>query len=316
MTGARTRRQPNLFIIGAPKAGTTSLYEYLRGHPDVYMSPIKEPAYFSPDVPPQKVRFRYDADLDRYLELFAGATDERYAGEASTYYIYSRMAPRLIHDFDPAARIVAMLRNPVEMAWALHGQRASHGREPIIDFETALAADNQPDAGGVGRREQVDKVGRYRDRARYADQLERWFDSFGRAGVHVIVFEDFVADTPGEFSRLLAWLGIDAGYRPESFAVHNPSHTVRRGIVRTLINTPPGRWATQRLLPRLIGFERSIRLAQGVKRSDVGRTTEKRKPIPDRVRRQLEADLMPDVDRLSAMLDRDMAAFWFGASAR
>jgi hypothetical protein len=314
LTGARTRRRPNLFIIGAPKAGTTSLYEYLRGHPDVYMSAVKEPAYFSPDVPPQKVRFPY-GELDRYLALFAGATNERYVGEASTYYIYSRQAPRLIHEFDAQARIVAMLRNPVEMAWALHGQRATHGREPIADFEQALAADDQPDAGGTQRREQVDKVGRYRDRARYAEQLQRWIDVFGPDAVDVIVFEEFVADTPTEFARLLGWLGIDAGYRPESFAVHNPSHTVRRGLVRSAINTAPGRWATQRLLPRVIGFERSTRLAQGVKRSDVGRTAEKRRPIPDHVRTQLQADLMPDVERLSAMLGRDMAAFWFGGSA-
>src|SRR5687768_2910701 len=191
------------------------MYEYLRGHPDVYMSPIKEPAYFSPDVPPQRIRFRHDRDQDRYLDLFAGAKDERYVGEASTYYIYSRMAPQLIHEFDPAARIVAMLRNPVEMAWALHGQRATHGREPITDFEQALAADNQPDAGGAARREQVDMVGRYRDRARYAEQLERWFDAFGRKSVHLIVFEEFVADTQREFSRLLTWLGIDAAYRSE-----------------------------------------------------------------------------------------------------
>ena len=308
------RRRPNLFIIGAPKAGTTSLYEYLRGHPDVYMSVVKEPAYFSPDVPPQKIRFQYDRDLNRYLQLFAGARDERYVGEASTYYIYSRMAPRLIHDFEPAARIVAMLRNPVEMAWALHGQRASHGREPISDFAEALAADARPDAGGVARRQTVDKVGRYRDRARYAEQLQGWFDVFGRQGVHVIVFEEFIADTPAEFSRLLSWLGIDAAYRPESFAIHNPSHTVRRGVVRSVINTAPGRWATQRLLPRIVGFERSTRLAQGVKRSDVGRTTEKRKPIPDDLRRQLQADLLPDVTKLSAMLDRDMAEFWFGTT--
>jgi hypothetical protein len=280
------------------------------------MCAIKEPAYFSPDVPPQKVRFRYDSDENRYFDLFAGASDERYVGEASTYYIYSREAPRLIHEFEPNARIVAMLRNPVEMAWALHGQRAAHGREPIADFEQALAADNQPDAGGDQRRAQVDMVGRYRDRARYAEQLERWFDVFGQESVHVIVFEDFIADTPREFSRLLAWLGIDAAYRPQSFAVHNRSHTVRRGPVRALINTAPGRWAAQRLLPRILGFERSARLAQGVKRSDVGRSNEKRKAIPDHVRRQLEADLLPDVNRLSSILGRDMAAFWFGGAAR
>jgi hypothetical protein len=309
---AAAKRRPNLFIIGAPKAGTTSLYEYLRGHPDVYMSPVKEPAYFSPDVPPQKVRFAYGRDEDRYLQLFAGARDERFLGEASTYYIYSRQAPRLIHEFEPEARIVAMLRNPVEMAWALHGQRAAHGREPIADFGEALAADERPDAGGIERRAQVDKVGRYRDRARYAEQLEHWFEVFGRDRCHVIVFEEFAADTGTEFRRLLEWLDIDPDYRPESFAVHNPSHRVRRGALRSAINTRVGRWATQRLLPRIVGFERAARLADGVRRSDVGRTPEKRKPIGEGVRRQLEADLRPDVDRLSEMLGRDMAAFWFG----
>jgi hypothetical protein len=316
MTASSGRRRPNLFIIGAPKAGTTSLYEYLRGHPDVYMSPVKEPAYFSPDVPPQKVRFQHGRDLERYLDLFAGARDERYLGEGSTYYIYSRQAPTLIDEFSPDARIVAMLRNPVEMAWALHGQRAAHGREPLLDFEEALAADERPDAGGGARRDTVQKVGRYRDRARYAEQLERWFAVFGRDRCHVIVFEDFAADTASAFTQLLAWLGIDASYRPDEFAVHNPSHTVRRGFVRSALSTAPGRWAAQRLLPHVLGFERSTRIAQGMKRSDVGRTKEPRKPIPAAVRRALQDDLLPDVNRLSDMLGRDMAAFWFGSASQ
>ena len=309
------RRRPKLFIVGAPKSGTTSLYEYLNGHPDIYMSPIKEPAYFSPDVPPQKPRFRYGVDLDRYLDLFAAARDERCLGEASTYYLYSRMAPELIRDFEPEARIVAILRNPIEMAWALHGQRVAHGREPIDDFESALAADESDDLGGPARHAEIDKIGTYRQRARYAEQLSRWFDTFGRQRCHVIIFEEFVADTAGEFRRLLEFLGVDLDYAPQSFEIHNPSHRVRRGIARSAMSSRPGRFVAQRLMPGLIGFERAARLAKRLRGSELTRVRADRQPISAALRRQLEAELRPDVARLSEMLSRDMESFWFKRSA-
>src|SRR6187551_2293912 len=140
---ARRMRRPDLFIIGAPKSGTTSLYEYLEGHPEVFMSPVKEPGYFSGDVNREhRRRFSYPADEAKYLALFADARDEKRLGEASTRYILSPAAAAQVKDFQPDARIVAILRNPVEMIHSLHGELVSTGDEDITDFAEALAADH------------------------------------------------------------------------------------------------------------------------------------------------------------------------------
>ena len=129
------RRRPDFFIVGAPKAGTTSLYDWLAGHPQLYMSPVKEPMYFCPDVQGGLRRlYAHPADEQRYLELFADARPAQSAGEASTRYLVSRMAPGLVHDFTPDARAIAMLRNPVDLVHALHNERVSLGAEPILRF--------------------------------------------------------------------------------------------------------------------------------------------------------------------------------------
>ena len=108
-------RRPDTFIVGAPKAGTTSLYAYLEGHPDVFMSPVKEPGYFAPDVIGGSRKTVYGEDADRYLALFADARNEKRVSEASTRYLVSPRAPSLISDFQPAPRIIVMLRNPIDV---------------------------------------------------------------------------------------------------------------------------------------------------------------------------------------------------------
>jgi hypothetical protein len=160
-------RTPDFFIIGAAKSGTTSLYEYLRGHPEIFISPRKSPRYFAPDLATAGVakNLHHGADREAYLALFREARDEKRVGEASVRYIYSTEAPRLIHDFEPAARIVAMLRSPVDMMYALHNQRVSSGAEPITDFEAALAAEDQRLRGLSIPEGSAPILSLYRDRA-------------------------------------------------------------------------------------------------------------------------------------------------------
>src|SRR4051794_30295372 len=250
-----------MFIVGAPKCGTTSLYVYLEGHPDVFMSPVKEPMYFSADArgAPRR-RFAYGSEESAYLALFDAARDEKVVGEASTSYLASQVAPRLIHQFDPAARIVIMLRNPVDMMYSLHGERVSFGREPLQNFEEALAADEDRMAGrNVPDRATALRVA-YRSAASYGEQVGPWLDEFGRDAIHVIVFEDFVADTALEFRRLLEFLGIDAEYAPASFVARRRSHRRRRGPLRRVVDTRVARWVAHRLLPATLGRTNSTRL--------------------------------------------------------
>lgn len=310
-------RRPDLFIIGAPKSGTTSLYEYLDGHPDVYMSPVKEPFYFCPDVQGGVRRhLRFGDDVEEYLSLFEGAREEKHLGEASTRYFVSRVAPELIHEFQPEARIVAMVRNPVDMIYALHSERVFHDAEDITDFEQALAADDDRRAG-QRLPDGANELGAvYREHARVGEQLERWIDVFGRNNIHVIVFDDFSTNTPGAFQELLTFLDVDPLYRPPSFAIHNASHRQRRGPVRALLDSRLAQSIRRDVLPSVLGQGTTSRVARSLRRSRLVRRPTSRAALNPDLLLQLQREFGPDVALLSELLDRDLGALWFGVPSR
>jgi hypothetical protein len=292
-------RKPNLFIIGAPKSGTTSLYEYLGGHPQVYMSPVKEPMYFCPEIPKRRLRpFVFPRDEGRYMALFDDAHGEKHLGEATTRYLGSPRAPTLIREFQPDARLVAVLRNPVDMMYALHNERLSQGNEVTEDFERALAGDSF-----------------YRDSGRYARHLARWFAQFELDRFHLVVFDDFVADTPATFRRLLEFLEVDPDYRPATFAPHNVSHRQRRWV-RRVLDSRPSRWGKEAVLPALIGSNAKSRLTLRFRQSRLNRRPAPRMAMSPELRRRLEDECRPEVSRLSEMLGRDLVKLWFGAEQR
>lgn len=308
---------PNLFIIGAPKSGTTSLYEYLKGHPQVFMSVVKEPCYFSADLAfDHSGNFLvYERDAKLYEDLFADAGDAKLLGEGSTRYLYSHDAARLIHAASPDARIVAMLRNPVDMIHSLHAHKLAAGTEDITSFEEALDAEADREEGRRLPAHSNPKLSTYRDRAKFGEQLPRWFDEFGRDRVRVIIFEDMVRDPEGEFRALLEFLGIDPDYVPESFGAHNTAHGARSTLIRRMLNGRFPQWLVWGLLPKLIGDTRTRGLVRRFRHSWFHRKPINRGKISPELRRRLEDDFAPDVARLSALLGRDMGQFWFGRSA-
>jgi hypothetical protein len=306
-------RRPDLFIIGAAKCGTTSLYEYLKGHPEVFMSPAKEPRYFAPDLASASTGhdLRYGTDEERYLGLFAEARQEKRLGEASVRYIYSRDAPRLIHDFQPRPYIIAMLRNPVDVVHSMHNQRWSEGAEQIADFEQALAAEEDRKTGRGIPPGSNPKLAVYRDRARFGEQLPRWFETFDRERIHVIIFEDMLRDPAGTFRRVLGFLEVDPDYQPESFVVHNPRHQPRNMALRSLLNSRVPQWFAWSVMPRLLGDRATRGLVRRFRHSRLNRKPAARTVMRPELRRQLEAEFAPDVAVLSELLDRDLAALWW-----
>jgi hypothetical protein len=306
-------RRPDLFIIGAAKCGTTSVYEYLKGHPEVFMSPAKEPRYFAPDLASAGTGhdLRYGVDEDRYLGLFAEARAEKRLGEASVRYIYSRQAPALIRDFQPRPYIIAMLRNPVDVVHSMHNQRWSEGAEEIADFEQALAAEEDRKAGRGIPPGSSPMLAVYRDRARFGEQLPRWFETFERERIHVIIFEDMVRDPAGTFRRVLEFLEIDPDYQPESFAVHNPRHQPRNMFLRSLLNSRLPQWFVWSVMPQLLGDRVTRGLVRRFRHSRLNRKPAAKTTMRPETRRQLEDEFAPDVAVLSKLLDRDLAALWW-----
>jgi hypothetical protein len=215
-----------------------------------------------------------------------------------------------LREFQPDACLVAILRNPVDMAHSLHAHRVAHANESIADFGEALAADERPDGGGPERLAVIERAGRYRARASYAEQLDRWFGVFARDRFHVMIFEDFVADPAREFRRLLEFLEVDPDYQPEAFDARNPSHKMPKGWL-AVVKSRPSQFLRRRLLPALIGKSRVANVGRRFKRSRFVRRPTERAPLDPRIRRRLEDDLADDVERLSLVLGRNLADEWF-----
>ena len=294
-------KRPDFFIIGAFKSGTTAMYEYLRRHPQLYLPEVKEPMYFGSDLTP---RYRRMTE-DEYLALFAPAADHQRAGEASPWYLYSESAAAEIREFAPSAQAIVLLRNPVDVMYAQHGQLVFNRREDITDFPSALAAEDDRRAG---RRIPADALRPealfYRHSVRFADQLRHWFEMLGRERVHVIVFDDLAADPHAVYRSTLEFLGVDPGHEVD-LSVYNPNRRARSGLVQRLLFAPP------RPLRGLFGRLRSLPIAHRVRDSLVSANSRRaaRAEMDPALWRSLTEEFAPQVADLGQLIGRDMSAW-------
>ena len=203
---AEKMTRPNFFLVGAQKCGTTALSEYLRSHPNVFITRPKEPHFFAEDFG----NYRPYRTLDRYLALYRDCSpNHRAVGEASPIYICSKVAVRNIHEFNSRAKIIAMLRNPVDLLYSLHQQNTYAFHENVTDFESAwrlqearLKGEHLPPHCGSPLLLQYFEIGRL------GAQMKRVYEFFNRDQVHVVLFEDFVADTARVYAEALHFLEV------------------------------------------------------------------------------------------------------------
>ena len=294
-------KRPDFFIVGAFKAGTTALYEYLRAHPQIFMSVPKEPMYFGHDLTPRYRRMTQD----EYLALFRDAHDNQHAGEASPWYLYSKTAAQEIRDFDGAAKAIVMLRNPVDVMYSQHSQLVFNQREDLTDFAQALAAEDDRMAG---HRLPADAIRPealyYRRSVDFTEQVARYFDVFGRSGVHIVVFDDLVADPRAVYRSTLEFLGVDPTFEVD-LSVYNPNKKPRSGAVQKMIFAPKGP------MKRVVGRRRSVPVMHRVRDALVtaNSTTAQRKEMDPELRAQLTAEFEPRVAELGALIGRDLSAW-------
>lgn len=299
-------KKPDFFIVGAFKAGTTALYEYLRAHPQIFMSVPKEPMYFGQDLTP---RYRRMTE-EEYLALFREARDDQHAGEASPWYLYSRTAAQEIHDFDPHARAIIMLRNPVDVMYSQHSQLVFNQREDLADFAQALAAEDDRLAG---HRLPADAIRPealyYRRSVQFPEQIQRYLDVLGRERVHYVVFDDLVADPRAVYRATLEFLGVDPSFEVD-LSVYNPNKRPRSDAVQKLIFAPRGP------MKRLFGRLRSMPVMHRVRDAMVSAnsTAAARQKMDPALRAQLTDEFAPMVRELGQLIGRDLSS-WSATSA-
>lgn len=311
------KAKPNFFIVGAPKCGTTSLHEYLQRHPDVFMPFFKEPHFFGSDLEGSRFR-QFRNQPERYLKLFRDARGERRIGESSPWYLVSQRAAQEIHAYDPGAKIIIMLRNPIDMMYSMWSQFRYSGNEQIGSFEEALAAEADRRAGRRIRRAAHCRTGLYyREMARFAEQAPRYFERFGRENVKVIIFDDFRSDTPAVYRAVLDFLDLDSNYKI-TFDIRNPNKEVRlewlqklivdSGISLMLLKDRLTYLATTH---SLVPYSYRTRAVKGV--IAVYTKYERRSPLTTALRNRLAEELKGEIDALSALLDRDLSR-WYRTS--
>ncbi len=198
---------PNFFIVGAPKAGTTSLYEYLKQIPGVYMSPVKEPNFFS-QVPQGGFKIK---DKKSYLNLFKGVKNEKAIGEASTTYLGTPATAKLLYESIPHAKIIIILRDPVEQFFSGHLMLEGQGFQKLSFHERIQ--------NEIKKR---NKKNQNKQPNGYSEQVMRYFETFGRNQVKVIIFEEFIENKRGTVEEVLRFLGVESSINNFEDKKHNP----------------------------------------------------------------------------------------------
>lgn len=306
-SGGSQARFPDFYIAGAPRSGTTFMYEYLGRHPDVFMPERKEPNYFCTDLDSGSYldSVSFIRSESEYLKLFRNARAGQLIGEGSTWYLFSRDAAARIHGVRPDARIIIMLRDPIEMIYSLHGRRRFGGTE-TLSFSDALDAEPERRRGlQLPPRPRNVKALLYREVAAYAEQVRRYFDIFGGDQVHVIIFDDFKEDPIAAYQATLAFLGLPHVALP-SVTVVNAASRRRSERLHRMLLTPWVVWLGRAIVPP------SLRPTIGLILDRVNAAPDSRTRLDPSLRRRLTSEMRSDVAKLGELLGRDLESLWFG----
>lgn len=266
---------PNFFVVGAAKSGTTTLYHALRAHPDVYLPAIKEPHLYAYLADPPRSAHLYSDEAHArrfYAELYAGVAGERAIGDASTTNLVVAGVPEIIARDVPDARIVAVLRHPVDRAFSHFGHFKAAGAEEL-GFLEAIRTEDARQAAGMPFTYQ------YMGWSRYTVRLRPFIERFGRERVLVHLYDDLSADPAAVARRTLRFLDVDDGVPVLAGVRHND--------VRLL--GPGGR---------------RVRGVRGLLRR-----TRRHPRLDPAIRAELTRELAAEIDALEDLLGRDLAAW-------
>ncbi len=284
--------RPNFFIIGAPKCGTTSLAAWLADHPEAFICDPKEPRYFNSDW---HAPFR-PTDNEAYERLFAQAAGSVAIGEATTGYLVSDVAVGRILDYQPAARFVVCLRNPVDLFFSLHGQRLKEGQETIRDPAQAWKIQESRLEGRHVPSTCTDAKSLHYERyCRLGSQMDRLLSQISADRIHVTLMDDLRDDPDTVFRDLCQFLGLRT-FSLEAYEARNQAQVPRSVFLSQIIRTAVRLKKRLRLPP--LGMARHLREFNQVKGSGVADPS---------FRVELNAHFAEEIDRLEQVLSRDLS---------
>lgn len=296
-------KKPNFFIVGAPKSGTTALSKYLSEHPNVFITTPKEPNYFSDDMPK-----RYIAQsLEDYLLLFKNSdSNHSVTGEASVFYLYSSCALQNIYNFYNQAKIIVLLRNPVDIVYSLHSQYIYTFTEDEKDFEKAWNFQESRKMGlNLPANCRVPKILQYKDIAMLGNQVEKLFSIFPNDQVKLILFDDFADSTKEVYEDVLKFLGVPT-VRKASFPRINENRIPRILKLNRFLHKPPNFIRKiVRILYKTFGIDTGEIIMRFI--SDLNSCKVERKGLAPDFRKKLITEFQEDIHKLSNIINRDLS---------
>ncbi len=296
---------PNFLIVGAAKCGTTSLYHYLKQHPDVFMSPVKEPRFLSnraanPGTGPGDDSMVQSGvrTLNDYLDLFKESAGMKTIGEASadTLFLFEKTIPAIQRYLgDP--RIIIILRDPVKRAYSAYNYHVRDGREKLC-FKDALTAEEQR------RRDGYVYMWQYAEGGLYAQRVSAFQEQFSR--VKVLLHDDFMRDPITLIKSVYTFLDVDPNFIPDRSHNHNVSGVPRWNFFNNLFIKPKRLHKIARTIGgAILGAERWIRLRDRVRFINM----EKPEAMPSDIERSLRLYYRKDILKLQDLIGKDLSAW-------
>lgn len=297
------KRWPNFFVIGAGKSGTTSLYHYLKQHPQIFMSPVKEPKFFT--LASQELKFNGPGDEriipetisseEAYLALFRDAGEAPVLGEASTLYLSSEGTAENIAKRVPQARLVAILRHPADRAYSAYMHLRRDGFETLESFQAALDAEPERIRQGYYYHWHL------KSRGFYGRYLKTYYDRFPREQIKVFLYEDFKSSAQDLLTEIFHFLGVDDSFHPDVSAYHNQSGIPRNQAVQNFLTKPhPLKERLKRVIPERIGHH----LISSLQPRLVSKPG-----LPPEIRSRLTEDFREDILLLQNLIERDLSSW-------
>jgi len=309
-------KMPTFLIVGAVKAGTTSLHEYLQMHPEIFMSPVKEANYFSDaDMLFEHFNVDYRQDininLDKYLDgpmekkvhiahvrtseqyhkLFRDAHHAKAIGEVSNSYLYLPSTPSRIKSELPDVKIVMILRNPVERLYSQYLMNLKLGKIVERDLLKEIEEDKKKQIKGWGVSHLYLEVGNY------YEQVKRYYDNFPAENIKVILFDDFKKDATGVMKDLFAFLRVDANFEIDMTQRYNEAGMPRFGKLNY--------WLTQIGVYGLVKRIFSPVFKEKVK--SLIYTKDNIPKIKDAEKSHLQDYYRNDIEQLSRLINKDLS---------
>lgn len=302
----------DFIIIGAAKSGTTSLYQYLKQHPSICMSQVKETNFFS--LEGRKICFNGPGDMETgahsksisdikdYQKTFLHCKNKQLRGEASPLYLSDKNTPKNIFLKAPNVKLIAILRNPVDRAYSSYMHLVRDQRETIRDFRQALDAEQDRINNNYS------EIWHYATNGFYYQQLMRYYSLFGAEQILVLFHDDLIKNRNHQLDIIYKFLNVETGVYPEAKEKHNIGGIPKNNYVHNLIYNLLNKENLLRTITQKI-FTESVRsrVATIIRKAESKINLKQYPPMSDSDRKYLINIYKEDIGKLEKLLNKDLS---------